>query len=136
MKPTKLQVAMKQLFSMKRRLKYKAQEMGLKYECKVEITDYSSTETKVEDNGKTYKYPESYEIRIESRSTHHYSMKANGRWIECGRNLSGKGQSTAQVYKTILLELREHADEIFKRNLDSITVADIATYRASKAVRS
>lgn len=103
---------MKQVFKMKRMLKAKSRELGLGYVCLLEVVDYSKAFTQVED-GEEYLYPSTFEIKIESRSNHFYSLRVvDGAWIREGRNLLGPGRTAAQVYRMIVRELKEHANDI------------------------
>lgn len=102
---------LEQLFKMKRMLKSKSLALGLSYECVVEIIDYSKAFAQIED-GEEYLYPSTFEIKIESRSNHFYSLRVvDGAWIREGRNLLGPGRTAAQVYRMIVRELKEHANE-------------------------
>ncbi len=103
---------MEQVFKMKRMLKSKSRELGLGYVCLLEVVDYSKAFAQIED-GEEYLYPSTFEIKIESRSNHFYSFRiVDGEWIREGRSLTAKGLTTAQVYRRIVRELKEHANEI------------------------
>jgi len=102
---------MEQVFKMKRMLKAKSRELGLGYVCLLEVVDYNKAHAQIED-GEEYLYPSTFEIKIESRSNHFYSLRVvDGAWIREGRNLSGPGRTAAQVYRMIVRELKAHAKE-------------------------
>lgn len=103
---------MKQLnliFKMQRLLKYHAR--CLKFcdhsEHVLRITGYEEARKQNED-GKTFKYPETLEISFDNWSTTHYSLriKDNG-WVREGRNLmTTKPESTFKVYRNQIREMR------------------------------
>lgn len=123
---------LQQVFKMKRMLKSKSRQLGLSYECLMRVNDFTPAFVQNED-GKIVSYPAGFDITIENHSTSHWTLRsADMRWIREGRLLGGKGISTAQVYRIMANELRAHADEIFKRNVESITYEDVLALRASK----
>lgn len=94
------------VFRVKSRLEYYAESMGL--HIQVKVTGYSPAETKLESDGKTYRYPETLEVKIENWHNHFYSFRTkDGRWIPEGRNLTGKGISTFRVIRSMMRELKE-----------------------------
>lgn len=125
---------MKQLelvFKMKRMLKYHSSALGLGFECNLVLDGYSPANAVVEDDGKTYHYPESFELKIENQNNHFYTFRVkDGKMLREGCTLTGPGLSVAQVYRKQLQELKDTA---FRRNLDSISVSDIETYRKNKS---
>lgn len=121
-----------QVFKMKRMLKSKSRELGLGYVCELKLNDFTPAFIQVEGD-KSFVYPAGFEITIENHSTSHWTLRTKDmRWIREGCLLDGKGLSTAQVYRRMANELQAHADEIFKRNCDSITYEDVLALRASK----
>lgn len=100
------------LFYMAERLKLNAKSLGLSYNCEVKLFGYSEAEARVED-GKTYHYPEMFDVNIENWSTWKGNfLPQTGVWIREGRDLSGPGLTTAQMYRRMLEMMREHAKRI------------------------
>lgn len=118
---------LKQITKMRKRLN--RIKCGHESTVETHIVDINEAHTQME-NGSEFSYPETVEVKIENWSNHFYSVRtSDGRWIREGTELSGKGLSLGQVYRRMLVEAR---DEQFRRNLDSITLTDIETFRKNK----
>lgn len=75
--------------------------------CCFKIIDFSPEETRVE-NGKTFVYPATIEVKFENWSNSFYSVRVSDcRWIASGRDLSGPGQSGFEVLRDQLRELKD-----------------------------
>lgn len=99
-----------QFFRMKKRLEYQARCRGL--DIAVKVIDYNEAHTAIEKSG-TYSYPETLEIKIENKENWFYSIRfLDGRMIQDGSKLSGKGYSVAEVYATQLRQLNKWAKQI------------------------
>jgi hypothetical protein len=101
--------ALEQIMKLRDRLRFQSRELGLAYECAVNVVGYERAERRIED-GKTFHYPETIGVVIESRSTWKTSVRtSDARWIIEGRKLSGPGISHVRIYREVLRELKQHA---------------------------
>ncbi len=111
---------LEQVFSMRRRLTYYAEELGLSYPCELKLTNYDAAETRIED-GTEYSYPATFDVIIESWDTFKLSFRPeDGRWIREGASLGGAGLSTAQMYRRVRNNLRAHARHIEDSKLKAV----------------
>lgn len=98
--------ALKDILKLRRRLNRRP--CGLESRVDVKIIEVSDAKTQDEGDGK-YDYPETIEVKIENWSNYFFSVRTkDNRWIYEGRPLSGKGYTTAQIYRHMLEELRDH----------------------------
>ena len=115
----KQQNSLKSLFRMKRKLEawYGANwghEGG--GSLKVLIQGYSSEHSSTED-GETYHYPETIEIKIENRSNYFFSYRLkDGRFVREGSSLNGVGLSVVDVYRLMAKEQQNWRKELNKRS--------------------
>ncbi len=97
------------LFRMKRKLEAWYSDTDLK----VLIQDYSPAESRVED-GVTYHYPETIEVKFENQSNSFYSFRvSDGRFIASGRDLvANPGLTVVQLYKRQALEAKARRERL------------------------
>lgn len=102
--------------SLDRRLRRQSQRFGLAYEASAFIVEACIGGPRVE-NGETFVYPSTLELKIEGRSNWFYSVRiVDGALIPEGRALSDPGRTLADVYRSVVRELKEHAAAIKLQN--------------------
>lgn len=103
--------ALKILFKTQRVFEYKACDFELGH-LKCKITGYQEASTKIE-NGTTYHYPETIEVKFENWSNWFFSFRLqDGRWIPEGSDLNGKGLSTFKLMRNMIREMKAYAEAI------------------------
>lgn len=107
------------IFRMKKRLA--RQTLGMANgSVRLDIIGVEAAETRIED-GETYHYPETIEIKIENWHNHWFSYRvSDGRWIREGVGLSSsKGFSSYTVYRRMLKEVKAYHAYVAKRKLEN-----------------
>ena len=94
-----------QLLRISRRFDDYARRFGSD-QCVMKIVSLSRAYVSNEGD-KTFRYPETVEIKFQNWSNHFYSLRTKDlRWIPEGAKLNGKGLSTFQVMRLMAKELK------------------------------
>jgi hypothetical protein len=100
------------LIDLGKRLNRHARALKMSYSCDVKLLGYSAAEMKIED-GETYEYPALVDLNIENWNTWKGSFRlSDGMFIREGMDLNGPGIRPSRLYRSMILELREHAKRI------------------------
>jgi hypothetical protein len=100
------------LIDLGKRLNRHARALNMSYSCDIRMLGYSAAETRMEE-GEEYQYPETINLNIENWNTWKGSFRlSDGMFIREGMDLNGPGIRPSRLYRSMILELREHAKRI------------------------